>query len=190
MTLVYCPLETRLAQWAPDRWGTRIRVGRIDSQAVEEHLTPIAARLRLPGEDADAPSNAALAPGARAGRLILLAEDDEDIVELVSVRLERSGYRVIRADNGADAIRLARELHPALAVFDITMPVLSGLDAIRSLRADEDPETAAMPIILLTARAAPGDVAAGLEAGATEYVTKPFSPQELSRRIDSVLGHV
>jgi two-component system phosphate regulon response regulator PhoB len=156
---------------------------------MEDRATPLVAGLRLAGDPEQARVPDAVAPEASAGRLILLAEDDEDIVELVSVRLERCGYRVVRADNGADAVRLARELHPALAVFDITMPVVSGLEATRSLRADEDPGTAAMPIILLTARAAPGDVAAGLEAGATEYVTKPFSPQDLSRRIDRVLGH-
>jgi CheY-like chemotaxis protein len=123
----------------------------------------------------------------RAEQLILLADDDEDIMELVSFRLERSGYRVARAHDGAEAVRLVRELHPALAVLDVSMPVMTGLDATVALRAD--PSTEAIPIILLTARGAPADITAGLAAGATAYVTKPFSPQDLSTRIDSVLGH-
>ena len=130
---------------------------------------------------------AASTPGASAYEpLILLAEDDEDIVELVSFRLERSGYRVARAHDGAEAVGLVQELRPDLAVFDISMPVMSGLEATRILR--DDPATASLPIILLTARVTPGDIAAGIEAGATAYVTKPFSPQDLSSRIAGVLG--
>jgi CheY-like chemotaxis protein len=120
--------------------------------------------------------------------LILVAEDDEDILSLVTFRLQRSGYRVVPARDGGEAIRLARELKPTLAVFDVSMPVLTGLEATRALRAD--PATAALPIILLTARSTPADVAAGEAAGATAYVTKPFSPQDLVARIGDVLDRV
>jgi CheY-like chemotaxis protein len=149
------------------------------------------AHLRLPDERSGLwpQQAAALGPSpADDQRLILLAEDDEDIVELVSFRLERSGYRVARAHDGEEAVRLAHELRPLLAIFDVSMPNMTGIEATRSLR--DDPSTAALPIILLTAHAAGSDLAAGMEAGATAYVTKPFSPQELSSRVASVLGDV
>jgi CheY-like chemotaxis protein len=126
-------------------------------------------------------------PSFDLGRpLVVVAEDDEDILTLVSFRLERSGYRVAAARNGAEAVELVRELHPAVVVLDIAMPVMTGLDAARLLRAD--PALAELPIILLTARASEEDVAAGLAAGANAYVTKPFSPQDLATRVDAVLG--
>jgi len=148
----------------------------------EDTLTP--APLRHP--EASGRLGVQLQAAAPTGeRLILLAEDDEDILDLVSFRLERSGYRIVRARDGAEAVLLAQELRPALAVLDVLMPVMTGLEATRALRAD--PATASMPIVLLTARSSPGDVAAGLAAGATAYITKPFSPQDMSSRIDSVL---
>jgi CheY-like chemotaxis protein len=120
--------------------------------------------------------------------LVLVADDDDDILALVTFRLERSGYRVVPARDGAEAVRLVQELRPDLAVLDISMPLLTGLEATRVLRAD--PATAEIPIVLLTARAAEHDIAAGVAAGATAYVTKPFSPQDLASRVDAVLGRV
>ena len=117
---------------------------------------------------------------------ILVADDDPDIQSLVVLRLERSGYRVIRASDGAEALELALAEHPDLAVLDIMMPKLDGCEVTRSLRSN--PETANMPVILLTARVQDGDVSRGLEAGATDYVKKPFSPQELGARVASLLG--
>jgi DNA-binding response OmpR family regulator len=117
---------------------------------------------------------------------ILVADDDPDIQSLVVLRLERSGYRVIRASDGAEALELALSEHPDLAVLDIMMPKLDGCEVTRSLRSN--PETANMPVILLTARVQDGDVSRGLEAGATDYVKKPFSPQELGARVASLLG--
>jgi DNA-binding response OmpR family regulator len=117
---------------------------------------------------------------------ILVADDDPDIQSLVVLRLERSGYRVIRASDGAEALELALTEHPDLAVLDIMMPKLDGCEVTRSLRSN--PETANMPVILLTARVQDGDVSRGLEAGATDYVKKPFSPQELGARVASLLG--
>ena len=117
----------------------------------------------------------------------MLADDDEDILKLVSYRLERSGYRVVSVRNGAEAVRLATELLPAVVVLDVSMPIMTGIEATRLLRAA--PETASLPIILLTARAAEADVAAGTAAGATGYVTKPFSPQDLARRVEELVTH-
>jgi len=118
--------------------------------------------------------------------LVLLAEDDEDILALVSLRLERAGYRVARARNGREAVELARELRPALAVFDVSMPLMTGVDAIRTLRGE--PATAGLPIILLTACDSESEISAGTAAGANAYITKPFSPQDLAARISAFLG--
>ena len=117
---------------------------------------------------------------------ILVADDDPDIQALVVLRLERSGYRVLRAADGQQALDLALREHPDLAVLDITMPKLDGYEVTKNLRANA--ETAEMPVILLTARVQESDVARGLEAGATEYVKKPFSPQELGARVSAILG--
>jgi DNA-binding response OmpR family regulator len=117
---------------------------------------------------------------------VLVADDDPDIQSLVVLRLERCGYRVIRASDGQEALDLALSELPDLAVLDITMPKLDGCEVTRNLRARA--ETANMPVILLTARVQEGDVARGMEAGATDYVKKPFSPQELGARVTSILG--
>ena len=121
-----------------------------------------------------------------AAPLVLVADDDPDILDLVRYRLERSGYAVATADNGADAVRLASELSPALAVLDVMMPGLTGFDVTRRLR--EDPQTVRIPVILLTARAQEADVQEGFAAGADDYLRKPFSPRELSARVQAVLG--
>jgi DNA-binding response OmpR family regulator len=117
--------------------------------------------------------------------LVLVADDDRDILSLVAFRLERSGYRVVQAADGEAALEAARTHAPDLAVLDLMMPRLSGLEVTRALRADE--RTRDLPVILLTARAQEKDVQAGLEAGATAYVKKPFSPQELRERVDAIL---
>lgn len=117
--------------------------------------------------------------------LVLVADDDRDILSLVTFRLERSGYRVVQASDGAEALELAREEAPDLAVLDLMMPRLTGLEVTRALRDDE--RTRSVPVILLTARVQESDVQAGLDAGATEYVKKPFSPQELRDRVDALL---
>lgn len=118
--------------------------------------------------------------------LILIAEDSHTIQAMVTSRLERSGYDVLAVDNGDEALRLARERRPALAVLDVEMPGLSGIEVTRRLRADE--ETRNLPVILLTARDNDADVEAGYEAGASDYITKPFSPQELQSRVKGLLG--
>jgi DNA-binding response OmpR family regulator len=120
-----------------------------------------------------------------ASRLLLIADDDEDILQLLSFRLERAGYEIVQARNGAEALRLAIELRPALAVLDVMMPGLTGFEVTRELRANE--ETRAMPIILLTAKAQPSDVSQGMAAGADDYVKKPFDARDLKDRVERLL---
>jgi DNA-binding response OmpR family regulator len=118
--------------------------------------------------------------------LILIADDDPDILELVSFRLERAGYEVLQARNGEEAVQVAIVRRPDLAILDVMMPRLDGYEATRRLR--EHDETRRMPVILLTARVQEDDIARGFEAGADDYVKKPFSPQELGSRVQAVLG--
>jgi DNA-binding response OmpR family regulator len=118
--------------------------------------------------------------------VVLVADDDDDIRDLVAFRLDRAGYEVLRAGDGQQALDLARERHPDLAVLDVMMPKLTGYDVTRELRANA--ETSRIPVILLTARVQEADVARGFEAGADDYVKKPFSPQELKARVQAVLG--
>src|SRR3990172_7109445 len=116
------------------------------------------------------------------GDVILVADDDEHIVELVSLYLRRAGYRVEAAFDGDETLRKTRELRPALLVLDIMMPGPDGLQVCRSLRRRSD-----VPIILLTASTSDVDKIAGLRFGADDYVTKPFNPDELLARVEAVL---
>jgi DNA-binding response OmpR family regulator len=118
--------------------------------------------------------------------VVLAADDDPDILELVVFRLERSGYTVLQARDGEEAFELARAEKPDLAVLDVMMPKLDGFELTRRLRAEET--TSRMPIILLTARAQDADVDQGFTSGADDYLRKPFSPQELSTRVQAILG--
>jgi DNA-binding response OmpR family regulator len=118
--------------------------------------------------------------------VVLAADDDPDILELVAFRLERSGYTVLQASDGEEALRLALERAPDLAVLDVMMPGLDGYELTRRLRAEE--ATSRMPIILLTARVQDADVQQGFDAGADDYIRKPFSPQELRSRVQAILG--
>ena len=119
-------------------------------------------------------------------RTVLVADDDEDILQLVSFRLERAGYTVVTAADGQQALAAARQHQPDLAVLDVMMPGLNGYEVTRQLRAD--PATAAIPVILLTARVQEADVSRGFEAGADDYLRKPFSPQELRSRVQAILA--
>ncbi|GAA4112723.1 hypothetical protein GCM10022215_09310 [Nocardioides fonticola] len=117
---------------------------------------------------------------------ILIADDDLDIRELVEFKLASLGHDVTVVSDGRAALAACREQRPDLAVLDVMMPGLTGLAAVAEIRAD--PELAGLPVILLTARAQEDDVATGLEAGADEYVTKPFSPRELAARVEALLA--
>jgi DNA-binding response OmpR family regulator len=120
-------------------------------------------------------------------RVILVADDDEDILLLVTTRLRRDGHEVVSASRGDDALALARDTHPALAVLDIGMPGLDGLQVLEQIRADETLRDTR--VLLLTAKAQESDVRRGYEVGADAYVKKPFSPAELSARVTELLGN-
>ena len=131
-------------------------------------------------------SGAATAGAARRTvPLVLVADDDEDILTLVALRFRRSGLEVILARDGEEALELIQTRAPDAAVLDIAMPKLTGLEVVRRLRNSE--ATKSIPIVLLTARAAEKDVELGLDAGADEYITNPFSPQDLYACVQSVL---
>jgi DNA-binding response OmpR family regulator len=117
--------------------------------------------------------------------LVLVADDEEDIRALVAFRLKRAGYEVITAADGEEALLLATTRLPDLAVLDMMMPKATGLEVTRSMR--EQATTKDIPVILLTARAQEADVSRGFEAGADDYVKKPFSPQDLQTRVQALL---
>ena len=117
--------------------------------------------------------------------LILVADDDDDILLLVTTRLRRDGFDVVSASNGEQALALAREHKPTLAVLDIGMPGLDGLEVLAEIRADEG--LRGTLVLLLTAKAQESDVRRGYESGADGYVKKPFSPAELSTRVRALL---
>ena len=117
-----------------------------------------------------------------AGKRVLVVDDDTKTVELVKLYLNRDGYRVLTAYDGAEALRLAREANPDLIVLDLMLPGIDGLEICRTLRNESD-----VPIIMLTAKTTDEDKLTGLGLGADDYVTKPFSPRELAARVRTVL---
>jgi DNA-binding response OmpR family regulator len=117
---------------------------------------------------------------------ILVADDEDDLRELVAYRLTRPGYEVVAAVDGQEAFQLARERPPDLMVLDVMMPRLDGYELTRRLRAEE--ALRSIPVILLTARSQESDVSRGFEVGADDYLKKPFSPDELLARVRAVLG--
>ncbi len=112
---------------------------------------------------------------------ILVVDDDPSVLKLVQLNLEIEGYEVVTASNGREALEMVARERPALVVCDVMMPVLNGLEVVSRLRRDE--ATASLPVVMLSAKAQDIDVKHGKEAGADEYVTKPFDPEEL---IDAV----
>ena len=119
-------------------------------------------------------------------KCVLVAEDDDDIRALVECRLTRNGYEVVAARDGEEAVQLAGERDPDLMILDVMLPRLDGLQVTRRLRADG--RTARLPIILLTARAQEADVTRGFEAGADDYLRKPFSSRDLAARVQAIIG--
>lgn len=117
---------------------------------------------------------------------VLVADDEDDVRDLVVYRLSRSGYDVVEALDGEEAFRLATEQTPDLIVLDVMMPRIDGYELTRRLRAE--PATSRVPVILLTARTQENDVSQGFEAGADDYLKKPFNPDELVARVRAVLG--
>ena len=116
---------------------------------------------------------------------ILVVDDEPDVLELVVYHLEKEAYRVDVADTGDKALKMARENLPSLLVLDLMLPGINGLEICRLLK--RDPKTRDIPILMLTARAAEENRIKGLELGAHDYVTKPFSPRELVLRIKNLL---
>lgn len=116
---------------------------------------------------------------------ILVVDDEKDILELVAFNLSREGYTVRRALSGEEALESVRKKIPHLIVLDLMLPGMDGLEATKRLK--RDPSTENIPIIMLTAKGEEADVVAGLELGADDYVTKPFSPRVLAARVKTVL---
>ena len=116
---------------------------------------------------------------------ILVVEDEDDIQELVRYNLAKEGYRVAQALSGEDGFKAAKSSNPDLIVLDLMLPGLDGLEICRLLKAD--PKTSHTPIVMLTAKGEEADVVTGLELGADDYITKPFSPKVLVARLRAVL---
>ena len=116
---------------------------------------------------------------------ILVVEDESRIAHIVRDYLERAGYRVVIASNGADALAMARSRRPDLIVLDLGLPRMDGLEVTKTLRKQSN-----VPIIMLTARVDESDKLVGLELGADDYVTKPFSPKELVARVRAVFRRI
>jgi len=117
--------------------------------------------------------------------VVLAADDDDDILELVCLTLEQVGYTMIRARDGDEALALAREHKPDICVLDVVMPSRTGIEVVEALRDDED--TAAIPILLLTATVNEKDLISGIEKDSDGYMRKPFSPQDLQQRVAALL---
>lgn len=113
--------------------------------------------------------------------LILAVDDEDNILELLKFNLTKEGYHVIGATNGFDATGLAREEKPDLIILDVMLPEMDGYDVLRTLKANK--ETASIPVIMLSAKSEVLDKVVGLELGADDYITKPFSPREVVARV-------
>src|SRR5215472_5075336 len=116
---------------------------------------------------------------------ILVVDDEPEAVELVEFNLKQAGFTVVTAADGADALNKARATSPNLVVLDLMLPEINGLEVCKMLR--RDATTASVPVIMLTAKAAEIDRVLGLELGADDYITKPFSPRELVLRVKNIL---
>jgi DNA-binding response OmpR family regulator len=117
---------------------------------------------------------------------LLIADDEEGVRSLVRMTLDTGAYEIIEAPDGETALALAREHRPDLLLLDVMMPKLSGFEVCQALK--EDPDTAGITIVMLTARAQETDRTHGEQTGADDYFTKPFSPVALLRKVDEVLG--
>lgn len=121
-----------------------------------------------------------------AAPIVLVVEDDPTILQLLEVNFEMEGFTVVRAEDGQIGFDRAKESRPDIIVSDVMMPNLSGIEMVTALRADD--VTKDIPVILLSAKAQGTDVRDGIDAGADEYVTKPFEPLDLIDRVNALLG--
>jgi len=117
-----------------------------------------------------------------SGKTVLVVDDESRMVEFIAMNLELEGFRVVRAANGSEALEKASKEHPDLVLLDIMMPEMDGFETLQGLR-----ETSSVPVIFLTAKSEEVDRIKGLDLGADDYITKPFSPRELVSRIRAVL---
>ena len=153
---------------------------------------PVLERLALALRRAPDPSAGGSTAAGAAGKasqprkpLVLVVDDEADLVELITLNLERNGFEVIGAGDGNVALSHVRKYKPDLVVLDLMLPGVDGTEVARRLRAD--PATAALPIVMLTAKSEETDVIVGLSLGADDYVTKPFSPKVLVARVQAIL---
>ena len=126
--------------------------------------------------------------GAYGHKKILIVEDEQDILQLVKHYLEKEGFRPVTAMSGLEALKKVKEDKPDLVVLDLMLPEMDGLEVCKRLRSV--PDTAMLPILMLTAKAEESDTIVGLELGADDYVTKPFSPKALIARVKALLRRV
>lgn len=151
-------------------------------------------RKQVPGDRAvrdisrDSDEEHALSPAAPGTDRVLVVDDEPDIVALCAYHLAKAGYRVVTAASGSDALEQARRQRPALVVLDLMLPGMSGYDVLRQIRADDALKR--IPVLMLTARREEADRIQGLTLGADDYLTKPFSPQELVLRVGAILRRV
>lgn len=116
---------------------------------------------------------------------ILIVDDEEDIIELIKYNLKNEGYSILTAQTGEKAIKIARQSRPDLIVLDLMLPGIDGLEVTKTLK--NDAQTRHVPIVMLTARGEESDIVTGLELGANDYISKPFSPKVLVARIRAIL---
>ena len=117
---------------------------------------------------------------------ILIAEDERDIRDLVAFTLRFAGYEVFTATNGEEAIELAPQVSPDLVLMDVRMPRMTGYEACRALKAN--PDLKDIPVVFLSAKGQESEIQQGLEAGAEDYLLKPFAPDQLTSRVKTILG--
>ncbi|MCZ7575415.1 MAG: response regulator transcription factor [Ardenticatenaceae bacterium] len=121
---------------------------------------------------------------------ILIIEDEPQIVTIVRGYLTQTGFEVASASDGHTGLFMVRQQRPDLVILDLMLPGMDGLDVARAIRRDRDPQVAAVPLLMLTARVEEADKLIGLELGADDYITKPFSPRELVARVRALLRRV
>jgi DNA-binding response OmpR family regulator len=119
------------------------------------------------------------------GKKVLVAEDEPDIRGLISFSLEYAGFVVVQAQNGEEAVQKAEEEQPDLILLDVRMPKMNGYEACRALKGQES--TRRIPVVFLSARGQEAEIKHGLDLGAEEYILKPFAPDELYRRVETIL---
>ena len=117
---------------------------------------------------------------------ILIAEDERDIRELITFTLQFAGYEVITTTNGQEAVEAARELSPDLILLDVRMPKMTGYEACKAIKSEAN--LAQVPVAFLSAKGQEGEIQEGLEAGASEYILKPFAPDDLTKRVQALLA--